>query len=42
MGADEIQRDNDMTIIEHHLLNRLGNVEHVATELVKCSIDGCI
>ena len=31
---DEAQRDNDVTMIEYHCLNRLERVEQTATELI--------
>ena len=30
---DEVQRDNDVTMIEYHCLNRLESVERTATKL---------
>jgi aminoglycoside phosphotransferase (APT) family kinase protein len=39
---DEVQRDNDVTMIEYHCLDRLENVERAARELVPRSIDGLI
>jgi spectinomycin phosphotransferase len=39
---DEVQRDNDVTMIEYHCLNRLKRVERTATQLVACNTDGRI
>jgi len=36
---DEVQRDNDVTMIEYHCLDRLESVERTATELVASSGD---
>jgi spectinomycin phosphotransferase len=33
-SLDEVQRDNDVTMIEYHCLDRLESVERTATELV--------
>jgi aminoglycoside phosphotransferase (APT) family kinase protein len=38
----EEQRDNDVTMIEYHCLDRLEGVEHNAAHLVACSTDGRI
>ncbi len=39
---DEVQRDNDVAMIEYHCLDRLERVERTATELVARSADGRI
>jgi spectinomycin phosphotransferase len=39
---DEVQRDNDVTMIEYHCLDRLERVERTATELMARSADGRI
>ena len=39
---DEAQRDNDVTMIEEHCLDRLEGVERTVTELMVRSADGCI
>jgi spectinomycin phosphotransferase len=39
---DEVQRDNDVAMIEHHCLDRLERVEHTAVELMARSVDGHI
>jgi spectinomycin phosphotransferase len=39
---DEVQRDNDVTMIEHHCLDRLERVERSATQLVARSVNGLI
>ncbi len=39
---DEVQRHNDVMMIEHHCLDRLERVERTATELMACSTDGRI
>ena len=39
---DEVQRDNDVTMIEYHCLDRLESVERTATELMARSADGRI
>jgi aminoglycoside phosphotransferase (APT) family kinase protein len=39
---DEAQRDNDVTMIEHHCLDRLESVERTAAALVAGSVDGLI
>ncbi len=39
---DEVQRDNDVTMIEDHCLDRLESVEYAASELVARSGDGLI
>ncbi len=39
---DEVQRDNDVTMIEEHCLNRLESVERAANALLARSVDGLI
>lgn len=39
---DAIQRDNDVTMIEYHCLDRLESVERTAKELVARSVNGLI
>ncbi|HEY4386940.1 MAG TPA: phosphotransferase, partial [Ktedonobacteraceae bacterium] len=39
---DEMQRDNDVTMIEHHCLDRLESVERAVTTLVARSTDGVV
>ena len=39
---DEVQRDNDVTMIEYHCLDRLERVERIATQLVTRGADGRI
>ena len=37
---DEVQRDNDLTMIEHHCLDRLEGVERTVTELMARNANG--
>lgn len=39
---NEVQSDNDVTMIEYHCLDRLESVERVTKELVARSVDGLI
>ena len=39
---DEVQRDNDVTMIEYHCLDRLEDVERTVTALMTRNVDGCI
>ena len=39
---DEVQRDNDVMMIEEHCLNRLEDVERTVTDVMARSVDGCI
>ena len=41
-SLDEMQRDNDVDMIEHHCLDRLERVERTAPALVASSADGRI
>lgn len=41
-SLDEVQRDNDVTMIEYHCLDRLDSVERAARELAVRSVDGLI